>query len=187
MPAVAVHAEDPAGGAVATQQTFLTRLLPALVYSETEATGEVIGDGNPDTDGDGIPEPAFAGGDFGRAPVFTGEIKEGAELVADLDGPILWSRHIRPLFEGACVQCHLSGARRGEYRLDTPTLLRQPGSENPGLPLVVPGDPEASYLYRKLVDRIPPAGDQMPLDTPPLAPHGKALVRQWILEGATSR
>ena len=86
-----------------------------------------------------------------------------------------------------CAQCHLGGANRGEYRLDTPASLRVPGTENPGVPLVVPGDPEASYLYRKLVDRVPAAGDQMPQQQPPLSPHGKELVRLWILQGATSR
>ncbi len=173
----ALHLED---------RTFLSRLLPVLVYSETEATGETVGDEIPDTDGDGIPEPAHAGGDFGRAPMFVGQIKEGPELEPG-DGPILWSTHILPLFQANCAECHLGGAKRGEYRLDTPARLREPGTLNPGLPLVVPGDPEASYLYRKLVDRAPAAGDQMPLQQAPLSPHAKELVRLWILQGASAR
>ncbi|MEE2888521.1 MAG: c-type cytochrome domain-containing protein [Planctomycetota bacterium] len=172
--------------AVATHETFLSRLLPVLVYSETEATGETVGDEIPDTDGDGIPEPAHAGGDFGRAPMFVGQIKEGPELEPG-DGPILWSTHILPLFQANCAQCHLGGAKRGEYRLDTPARLRIPGTLNPGSSLVVPGDPEASYLYRKLVDRTPAAGDQMPLQQAPLSAHAKELVRLWILQGASAR
>ena len=54
-------------------------------------------------------------------------------------------------------------------------------------PLIVPGDPEASLFYRKLVDRVPSVGVQMPEAQPPLSEAGKALVYQWILEGATSR
>lgn len=173
-------------GAIETHELFLSRLGSVLVYSETEATGEVLADGIPDTDQDGILEPAHAGGKFGRAPVFAGEIKQGPEL-PPVDGPILWSTHILPLFQGACAQCHMGGANRGEYRMDTPTRLRVAGKDNPGLPLVVPRDPEASYLYRKLVDRTATSGDQMPLLQPPLSSHGKELVRRWILEGASSR
>ena len=66
-------------------------------------------------------------------------------------------------------------------------MLRQPGTSKNTQPLVVPFDPENSFLYRKLVDRFPAFGEQMPLAKPPLADHGKALVRQWILEGATDR
>ena len=118
--------------------------------------------------------------------MLTGLIKQGPEIPFE-DGEILWSTHVLPLFQSACAECHLGGANRGEYRLDTPTSLRLPGAQNPNLPLVVPGDPEASYLYRKLVDRTPTAGDQMPLQQPPLSAHGKEIVRLWILQGATSR
>jgi hypothetical protein len=173
-------------GAVLAHEAFLSRLTSVLVYSETEATGEIVGDGIADTDGDGIAEPAYAGGDFGRAPVFAGEIKKGLELPV-VGNPVLWTTHILPLLQTACAQCHLGGANQGDYRMDTPSELRKRGSSNPGMPLVVPGDPEASYLYRKLVDRSPAAGDQMPLQQPPISPYGKELVRRWILEGATSR
>ena len=95
--------------------------------------------------------------------------------------------HVHPLFRQTCAQCHLDGANRGGYRLDTPLLVRKKGTDNPPVPLVVPFDPEASYLYRKLVDRRPAGGDQMPLQTPPLDARGKEIVRRWILEGASSR
>jgi len=52
---------------------------------------------------------------------------------------------------------------------------------------IVPGDPEASLLYRKLVDRNPPTGVQMPQDEPPIDSSGMALLRQWILAGASTR
>jgi hypothetical protein len=172
---------------VAVLQRLIGRLSPVLVYSEVASTGEVVGDGIADTDRDGVVEPAFAGGAFGRAPLLVGEIKEGLESPPLLDGPILWSEHIQPLLRSVCAQCHLDGANQGEYRIDTPSLLRVKGAENPGMPLVVPGDPEASYLYRKLVDRRPPGGEQMPLQTPPLDDRGKELMRRWIAEGATSR
>ena len=52
---------------------------------------------------------------------------------------------------------------------------------------MVAGKPEESLLYRKLADRRPPIGEQMPLQQPPLDARGKALVFRWIQEGARSR
>jgi hypothetical protein len=37
------------------------------------------------------------------------------------------ARHIAPLFRSVCVECHLGGAVRGNFRLDTPQLARTPG------------------------------------------------------------
>ena len=53
--------------------------------------------------------------------------------------------------------------------------------------LLVPGDPEASLLFRKLADRSPPVGAQMPLDRPPVERRGLALLRAWIEQGARNR
>ncbi|MHC4897044.1 MAG: c-type cytochrome domain-containing protein [Planctomycetota bacterium] len=167
--------------------TFLQRILPFLVFSEVDGS-EVLGDGIPDTDTNGIPEPALAGDQHGRAPVFAGAVlvgpSPGKETVVS---PVLWSRDIKPLFRRTCVGCHIDGAERGLYRVDTPTLLRQPGESGGRFPLVVPGKPEESLLYQKLRDRRPPIGEQMPLQQPPLDDRGKALVFRWIQEGARSR
>jgi hypothetical protein len=143
-------------------EEFLEELVPVLVF-----------------DGDD--------GEFGKAPLLAGRITGGPEPTALPASPITWSRHVRPMFMNLCVDCHLNGAVQGGYRLDTSTLLRQAGDSLTMLPFVVPFEPENSYLYRKLVDRRPVIGDQMPLALPPLSAHGVALVRQWILEGATSR
>ncbi|MEE9126831.1 MAG: c-type cytochrome domain-containing protein, partial [Planctomycetota bacterium] len=167
--------------------TFLSRILPFLVFSEEDGN-ELLGDGVPDTDKNGIPEPALAGDEHGRAPVFAGLVivgpVPGAERVVE---PVSWSADIQPLFRRTCVDCHLDGGVRGLYRVDTPTLLRQPGESGGRFPLVVAGKPEESLLYRKLVDRRPPIGEQMPLQQPPLDARGKALVFRWIQEGARSR
>ncbi len=165
---------------------LLRRLRPHLVFSEWGARGEVIGDGIADTDGNGVPEPALAGGTHGRAPMFAGEIRDGVPAPA-ISAAITWSEHIQPLFRQKCAQCHLDGAQRGAYRLDSPALLRVPGESGGQWPLVVAGDPEASLLYRKLVDRNPAVGVQMPEAQPPLSPAAKELVRQWILQGAEGR
>jgi hypothetical protein len=172
---------------VPAYESFLGRVLRFLLFSEVDGN-EVLGDGVADTDRNGIPEPALAGGEHGLAPVFVGSILEGpAPGEEPVETPVLWSRDIVPLFRQKCARCHLDGAEQGLYRLDTPTLLRKPGESGGKFPLLVPQKPEESLLYRKLVDRRPPIGEQMPLQTPPLDPRGKALVYRWILEGARSR
>ena len=117
---------------------------------------------------------------------FANEILEGPEP-APTEAEITWSKHIQPLFRAACAQCHMDGNQRGDYRVDTPTLLRKPGESKGAMPLVVPGEPEKSLLWLKLAVREPGIGDQMPLQQPPLDRHAVDLVYRWIKGGAKSR
>lgn len=177
---------DGVAGAAMAHDALLARLLPVVVASEWDGLGEVIGDGNPDTDGNGIDEPSLAGGRFGRAPLLYGGVRFGADPVGEVQ-PVSWSETIAPLFRSACSGCHVDGAARGNYRLDSATAARRAGDSGRAGAIIVPGDPEASLLYRKLVDRRPPVGDQMPLQRPPLDDHARELLRRWILEGAVDR
>jgi hypothetical protein len=176
-----------AGAEVARDQVVAS-LQARWTFAEWAGRGEILDDGNPDTDGNGIREPGAAGGSHGRLPVFASELRaggdEGLPPAAEL---ATWSEHVRPLFETKCGECHLHGAAQGSYRLDTLALLRTPGESGGVLPLLVPGDPEASLLWRKVVDRAPPIGGQMPLQRPPLDAKTKEIVRRWILDGAGGR
>ncbi|MEZ5963964.1 MAG: c-type cytochrome domain-containing protein [Planctomycetota bacterium] len=173
-------------GAAEVHDALVERLLPIVVASEWDGQGEVLDDGIADTDGDGIAEPALAGGAFGRAPLLLGEVRFGAD--PDLETlPVSWSQTVAPLFRSACAGCHVDGAARGDYRVDSVTAAKRAGESGRTGELIVPGDPEASLLYRKLVDRRPPVGEQMPLQRPPLDDKARALVRRWILEGAVDR
>lgn len=183
-------ADGSVTGAAAIHDKLLGALRPFLAYSEWDGAGEVLGDGIPDTDGNGIKEPASAGSGNGLLPMLVGEILQGpapAQEATTVPEPITWTRHVSPLFRATCVGCHVDGAFRGNYRLDTPTQARTPGDSLGAYPLIVPGNPEGSLLYRMLVDRIPAYGHQMPLQQPPLDDRGKELVRLWIEQGATSR
>ena len=55
--------------------------------------------------------------------------------------------------------------------------------EMPSLLRVAPGDPAASYLYRKIVGSGI-TGDRMPQNQPPLTEQQIGLVRDWIRRGA---
>jgi hypothetical protein len=105
------------------------------------------------------------------------------------DEPVTWSQHVRPLFVNKCFDCHLGGTAQGGYRLDTLALLATPGGQNAPAPtpMLVPGDANASFLYRKLVDRVPAVGAQMPFQLSLLDDRARAIVRQWIDAGATAR
>jgi hypothetical protein len=61
-----------------------------------------------------------------------------------------------------------------------------PSVEVRGMMLVAPGDPEKSYLVRKLEgNRV--VGERMPMGRPPLPPEAVAAIRQWIADGASDR
>ena len=179
-------ADDDVTAAHTHHEALLQRVLPVLVASEWDGLGEVLGDGIADTDQNGIPEPALAGGTHGRAPMFAAALLSGSEPPSE-SPPVSWSQEILPLFKSACAGCHVDGAVRGGYRLDTPTMAATAGESGRVGELIVAGAPERSLLYLKLIERRPSVGDQMPLQRPPLSDSARELVRRWILEGARSR
>ncbi len=168
--------------AVDTFAATVDALLPVFTGSELDGSGELLGDGEPDTDQDGIPETR--GG--GPGPRFRAAARIGADPEPDPDRRISFVDQILPLFRARCAGCHVEGARQGDYALDTPRLAAR-GGESGRDDLLVPGDAEASLLFRKLADRSPPVGAQMPLDLPPVERRGLALLRAWIHEGARNR
>ncbi|MEW5854708.1 MAG: DUF1588 domain-containing protein [Myxococcota bacterium] len=95
-------------------------------------------------------------------------------------------------FASNCVSCH----RPGRVAPDL-TVGGAPGSivnvesvEFPGQTLVVPGDPSASLLYRKVFGvQAANEGDIMPLGTDPSeAPvAGADILEEWILGGAPTQ
>jgi hypothetical protein len=89
---------------------------------------------------------------------------------------------------GKCGYCHFTGT---DFPPDlVNTFDPEAGVVNVtsynGEVLVVPGDPEASFLYTKVKDReLPPGfGDFMPLHPDRLTAEEMRLTREWILQGA---
>ena len=88
---------------------------------------------------------------------------------------------VAPTLVSRCVSCHTGTKARGEYKLDSFENLLQPGAS--GEKPVVPGKPEESELYRRLVstdvaERMPPGDD-------PLNPDDIAIIKKWIAAGGT--
>jgi hypothetical protein len=88
----------------------------------------------------------------------------------------------------ACIQCHnaVGSFFNGldlRSTVSYANLVGRPSRGNPSATRVIPGDPENSYLVRKLEGRDI-VGARMPL-TPPYLTAGQILViRRWVELGA---
>ena len=86
------------------------------------------------------------------------------------------AQQVYAIFQQNCLGCHgKGGAFTEELIIEYPELIDS-GT-------VIPGNPEASELYKRLLgdtDR----GQQMPLGQPPLTPTSIKTINRWISEGA---
>lgn len=98
-------------------------------------------------------------------------------------GEIDFNRDVRPILTKNCTTCHggvkMAGGVSYLYREDTL------GKGESGKTIVVPGDPEASEMIRRILtddpdDRMPPP-DHHPK---PLPPEEIEILTKWIAEGA---
>lgn len=86
---------------------------------------------------------------------------------------------VAPALVTRCVSCHSGAKTRGDYKLDTFENLLKPGAS--GASAIVPGKPDESELYRRLVsddpkERMPPGDDPLPVGQ-------IAAVKAWIAAG----
>ena len=91
----------------------------------------------------------------------------------------------------ACVQCHSNQGRQPAAGLvllegqSHQNLVNRASSQKPGAVLVIPGDPENSYLVHKIEGRSDIVGQRMPRTSGPFLTPGQILViRRWIELGA---
>lgn len=105
--------------------------------------------------------------------------------VMSLSQPVLaqdkvdFKTQIKPIFEEKCYSCHGEKRQRGKLRLD----LKADAFKERKKPVIVPGDPAKSELYR-LVSLPHDDVDIMPPDEDPLTPEQLALIKRWIEQGA---
>lgn len=112
-------------------------------------------------------------------------------LLAACGPPPTLKRVETEVFAKSCnfSACHSASAPSEGLNLEAPThaklvnvKARAAGATD--LTLVVPGKPDASYLYQKLAQTQPKVGAQMPNNGDPLSPERLNLVRDWIAAGA---
>jgi hypothetical protein len=98
-------------------------------------------------------------------------------------GPVDFSRDIRPILSDHCFQCHGpdESKREGGLRLDS---LEELKADRGGYAVVVPGDPESSVLLARIThadpsERMPPVGSERDL-----AKQQIKLLQDWVRQGA---
>jgi len=95
---------------------------------------------------------------------------------------IEFARDVKPILEHNCVSCHRKDNAKGDIRLDTKS------STLAGDEVLVPGDPEASSLYWTTTLPVDDELFMPPIKNEekdyPLTDAEKAVLKQWILDGA---
>ncbi|WP_020468816.1 WD40 domain-containing protein [Zavarzinella formosa] len=109
-----------------------------------------------------------------------------AIIVASVSAPSLaadkvFSVEIAPVLVSRCISCHAGQKAKGDYRLHTFKNLTEPG--NSDSKPIVPGKPEESELYRRLVTAK--AAERMPPGDDPLTADEIAAIKSWIIAGGT--
>ena len=90
-----------------------------------------------------------------------------------------FARDVQPLLAARCVVCHGPQRSAGNLALHTrETALKVGDSGSPG---IVPGKPEESEVFLRLVTND--HSEQMPRGGP-LAPEQIVKIKQWISSGA---
>jgi WD40 repeat protein len=90
---------------------------------------------------------------------------------------VQFMRDLAPILVGRCTACHGAIKEEGNIRLHTFERLME-GST----PVIVPGHPEKSELFSRLISAA--ADERMPQEDDALTPAQIDLFRRWILAGA---
>jgi hypothetical protein len=97
---------------------------------------------------------------------------------------VRYGRDIRPLLSDRCFTCHGPDAAKREANLRLDIREDATTARKDGIP-IVPGDPERSEVWRRITSHN--ATDMMPppaANKRPFTDEEKALLRQWIADGA---
>jgi hypothetical protein len=93
----------------------------------------------------------------------------------------------------SCVQCHTDSGRTPTGNLlliegrSYQQLVGRASTGKPGETLVIPGDPDNSYLVKKLEGAADIVGVRMPRSNGPFLTEGQMrVIRRWIAEGAAN-
>lgn len=94
--------------------------------------------------------------------------------------PIDFARDIEPIFIRHCSECHGPDQQKSGLRLDARDSAL--GEARSGMHPIVPGDPNASELLRRVLSQDP--DEVMPPKGRPLEATDIDRLRRWIAEGA---
>jgi methionine-rich copper-binding protein CopC len=93
------------------------------------------------------------------------------------------------VFTPICTKCHIGAGAPEGLQLDAAhsyaLLVSVPSAEQAAVLRVAPGNPDNSYIIRKLQGTSGISGGQMPLGGPYLPQSTIDVIRQWITAGAS--
>jgi hypothetical protein len=107
-----------------------------------------------------------------------------AVKVADVrwpaDGKVDFVKHVQPILQTSCVECHSADNKKGRLRLDAKQFATAGGQSGP---VITAGKAGESTLIK----RVTGAGGekQMPFKRPPLPEGQIRILTEWIDKGAT--
>src|SRR5512142_927535 len=96
------------------------------------------------------------------------------------DRKVDFNRDVRPIFNSQCMACH--GGVKQASNVSFSYREQALGKGKSGRPTIVPGNPGASELIRRITSSDPEV--RMPLHGAALPAAQVALLRQWIKDGA---
>ena len=112
------------------------------------------------------------------------------EVVAHVPPPASFAA-VRAVTTARCAVagCHVDGVEPGDLRFDRDDQrlweeLLEDSTQVESLRRVRPGAPSESYLVRKLVQRSPVVGVQMPIGGAPIDAVSAQVIVRWIVAGA---
>jgi mono/diheme cytochrome c family protein len=112
-----------------------------------------------------------------------GDPPPGPSIATAAPASVEFNRDIRPILSDHCYQCHGPDAarRKANLRLDQESSAK---AERDGLRAIVPGDLEASELFRRI--NAPDPSERMPpvKSGKSLSPDQIDRIRRWIAAGA---
>ena len=104
--------------------------------------------------------------------------------------PVSYAEHLEPLVIARCLACHTSEEPEAQLVLEIglgyEAMVDRPSTQEPTELIVVPGQVEASYLWRKL-DHDVEIGRGMPrtvVGAVRLPDEELELYRRWMADGA---
>jgi len=104
---------------------------------------------------------------------------------------VSFAADIAPVFQSRCAGCHQPDGFASQSGIDVDLRTEAPfeglfadAMSAAGRKLIVPGDPDASFLFEKVSQTDPSAGERMPLFGAPLSDEQIELLRDWIAAGA---
>jgi hypothetical protein len=113
------------------------------------------------------------------------DAKKGGNQLAEID-QVSYNFHIRPILSDKCFACHGPDAnkREADLRLDVEEAAFAALKENPNKFAVVPGKPDESEVYHRIISEDP--GELMPPaeSNLKLSENEIAIIKKWIEQGA---